>query len=158
MYNSLVDLTNRQKFSVLLSTLEMTSEWSKLISRRKIIVDFFFNNNIDSFVVHFRRSFPENRAFEKEKSKLRHHHVISIVCTLIKHSSRPIKARNSSVIEKIVLDSFWTVREYCANFLVQMAIPSCLTLKWIYAVPLRTFLGLNFGRKNDKIESSPRLI
>ena len=68
----------------------------------------FFFNNIDSFDVHFRRSFPENRAFGKEKSKLRHHHVISIVCTLIKHSSRPIKARNRSVIEKnclrLVLD------------------------------------------------------
>ena len=42
---------------------------------------------------------------EKEKIKLRHHHVISMACTLIEHITRPIqRARNHSVMVKSVFD------------------------------------------------------
>jgi len=47
------------------------------------------------FDVHFRWSFLENRMHDKEKNKLCHHHITSIVCTLIKHSSWPISAWES---------------------------------------------------------------
>ena len=50
------------------------------------------------FYVHFRWSFLENRTRYKEKNKLRHHHITSIVCTLIKHSSWPISAREIILI------------------------------------------------------------
>ena len=52
-----------------------------------------FCNNIESFDVHFRWSFTENRAREKEKNKSLHHQVISMVCTVFEHSSRPISGR-----------------------------------------------------------------
>ena len=54
---------------------------------------FAFYNNIESFDIHFRWSFTENRAREKEKNKSRHHHIISTVCTVFEHSSRPISGR-----------------------------------------------------------------
>ena len=82
--------------------------------------------SIDSFDVHFRSDFTENRAREKEKNQLCHHHVISMVCTLIEHppisereiaqllkkknpfGSRPLLRRNifSEVKGKVVW-TFW---------------------------------------------------
>ena len=103
---------------------------------------FFFNNSIDSFDVHLRRSFSENRALEKEKTKLRHHHVISMVCTLIEQRSSPISAREiAQLLKKFAVNSFWTLREYYANFLVKMAISLLLDTELIYAVPLRLLNG-----------------
>ena len=49
---------------------------------------FVFYNNIDSFDLHFCCSFSDNRAREKEKNKLRHHHVITMVYALIDQSVR----------------------------------------------------------------------
>ena len=54
--------TNREQFS--------------MVGKLLLIV---FYDNIESFDVHFRRSFSENPD----------HHIISMVCTLIKHTSRP---------------------------------------------------------------------
>ena len=45
-----------------------------------------------SFMVFSRRSFLQNRALDKEKNTLRHHHVIFLVYTLADHSSQPISA------------------------------------------------------------------
>ena len=59
----------------------------KWIVSKSTTVDFY------SFVVRFCWSFFKNRAREKGKHKWRHHDVISLVCTLIEHSSPPISAR-----------------------------------------------------------------
>ena len=45
-----------------------------------------------TFMVFSRRSFLQNRALDKEKNTLRHHHVIFLVYTLADHSSQPISA------------------------------------------------------------------
>jgi len=81
-----------------------------------------------------------------------------MVCTLIEYSSRPISAREiAQSLKKIALDSFWTIREYCANFLVQMAISLLLDTEMNLCSTIkafkRTFLGLNCGWKNDEIEN-----
>ena len=51
---------------------------------------------IGSFHVHFCVSFLENHARQKEKNNLPYHHIISMACTLIKHSSRLISLQEIS--------------------------------------------------------------
>ena len=41
--------------------------------------------------VHSQRIFSVNLAGEKKKKKLCHHHIISIICIHIGHSSQPIR-------------------------------------------------------------------
>ena len=55
-----------------------------------------FYNNIDNFDVHFRCA--RERKKEKQTNKLRHHHVISMVFTLIERSSRQISAREVALL------------------------------------------------------------
>ena len=43
-----------------------TSKWNHELQQN--YCRFVFYNNIDSFDVHFRQSFSENRALEKEKN------------------------------------------------------------------------------------------
>ena len=52
---------------------------------------FGFYDNIDSVVFH--QHFWEIYEHDKDKDKLRHHHVIPMVCTLIEQSSRPISTQ-----------------------------------------------------------------
>ena len=109
-------------WSVNLSTMEMTSQCSKLkwnqeprfhckvlniltsflLSIRVRAIEnccrFVFHNNIARFWSPFTLKFSENRAREKEKNKLRHHDVISMVCTLFEQSSQPIRAREKYLL------------------------------------------------------------
>ena len=60
------------------------------------------------FDVHFPWRFSENWACKKEKEKLLcNHHVISVVCTVIDHSSWP----NRSVIVKYGYLSLWRTKK-----------------------------------------------
>ena len=86
-------IDNNYPWSVLLSTTEMSSKCSKLKCNHElrwaVLLWFYckglnfwlhFYHNIDYFDGHFYWSFPDNRAREKEKNKLCHHPVISMVC------------------------------------------------------------------------------
>ena len=54
---------------------------------------FVVTTPLTAFDVHFCGSFSENGAPEKQKKQpLRHHHVISMVCTLSDSNSQPISA------------------------------------------------------------------
>ena len=95
-----------------LSTVEMTSKCSKLKwnqgSRASVFTvkfwsireqtmencrRFVFYNNIDSSDdIYVEVSLKIARARKRTK-KLRHHHVISMVCSLIEQSSQPTSAR-----------------------------------------------------------------
>ena len=64
--------------------------WSRSVQTMESYCRFVFYHNIDSFDVYFCWTFSVARPREKEKNKLRHHHVISTLCTLNERSSRPI--------------------------------------------------------------------
>ena len=64
----------------------------------KIFVDLSFTIILTVFDVHFRWNYSENRPRKKEKNKLRHHQVTSIVCCLIDHSSRPALSAQEIII------------------------------------------------------------
>ena len=88
---SIKQIDNNYPWSVLLSTTELTSKVQNSCNhelRRAVslwfhskVLNFWlhFYHNIDSFDSHFRWSFSDNRAREKEKNKLCHHPVISMV-------------------------------------------------------------------------------
>ena len=58
-----------------------------------IVVDLLFTTAFTVFDVQLGGSFSWKSCAKTEKNKLRHHHVISTVCTLIDRSSRPIIVR-----------------------------------------------------------------
>ena len=57
---------------------------------REFFVDLVFTITLTVFNVVFHQHFWEIYEHDKDKNKLRHHHVIPMVCTLIEQSSRPI--------------------------------------------------------------------
>ena len=70
------------------------SLWSIRVQTIEHFCWFVFYNNIGSFDIHFCWKFlASSLMHEKEKNKLCHHHVISMVCTLIKCSFPPIIAQ-----------------------------------------------------------------
>ena len=76
----------------------------KSTDHRKLLFICYFHT-IDNFDVHFRWRFSERSARKKEKSKLRHHHVISMVCTLngahCKRYWKPMDASRSFVFGQL---------------------------------------------------------
>ena len=83
---------NKQQFS--LSTLERgrqnVENLSETMSRRRMLLLQSSEHFDLIFMVFSWRRFLQNRAVDKEKNTLRHHCVISLVCTLTDHSSQPI--------------------------------------------------------------------
>ena len=65
--------------------------WSIRIQTMEHFCWFVFYNNIGSFDIHFCWKFLANcLTRKKEKNKLCHHHVILMVCNLIKRNFPPI--------------------------------------------------------------------
>ena len=56
-------------------------------------VDLVFTITLRIFYVHFHSRFLESCACKEVKNKLHHHHVISMVCAVINHSSQPISTQ-----------------------------------------------------------------
>ena len=85
-----------------------STDHGKLLLTCVLVCFFFFKITLKDFIdVHF--SFSENREREKERNKLRHYDVISIVCklvcTLIENSSRIIIVREILVMVKYFIPS-----------------------------------------------------
>lgn len=119
-------LTNQRQFPMICTFLDQSSKWCQnvqtlsgtshrwvvllqscehfdgisMIDKRTGHEKLLFSTviTLTVFDVHFRWSFLENRTRYKEKNKLGHHHITSIVCTLIRHSSWPISAREIILI------------------------------------------------------------
>ena len=93
--NSLFFLLRKHGWTCYLHSCRSHVFWEKNKKKkhRKWIVSKSTTVDFYSFVVRFCWSFFKNRAREKGKHKWRHHDVISLVCTLIEHSSPPISAR-----------------------------------------------------------------
>ena len=83
---------NKQQFS--LSTLERgrqnVENLSETMSRRRMVLLQSSEHFDLIFMVFSRRLSLQNRGLAKETNNLRHHRVISLVCTLTDHSSQPI--------------------------------------------------------------------
>ena len=59
----------------------------------KIVVNLFLPVTLTVFDTHFSLSFSDNCSHKKVKKDLHHHHTNSLVCTLIDHSSQPIRGQ-----------------------------------------------------------------
>ena len=73
----------------------------------EIAVQLPFYNNIDNFGRSFPSKILRKSSKQEREKKLRHHHVISKVCTLFDQRSRPIYQREKllQVIVKNVLET-----------------------------------------------------
>ena len=122
----------------------MTSKCSKLnetsSSRRVQTIEnccgFFLLITLTVFDVHFRWSFSENLARKKEKNKLRHHHVISMICTLIEQLAVDQSAREKSL-------SYCKFRFFSGMAISAATLANRLLFSWSWSVAK---VGYNLGR------------
>ena len=91
-------LTNRQQaagewFHSKVLNILSSFPWSITVETLKNCCRFVFYNNIDSFDIHFLWNFLKSYVHKTERKKFCHHHIISMVCTLIKQRSPSISAQ-----------------------------------------------------------------